>query len=211
MGDEVIKINQVTSAAQAARLAPRMQACGVCIGDPGRRVPAVTMAVARAIRAALPPEIPLAVAFEDVIAMGPAEIADALHEAGAHWFEYTPVDFLKADAFDAELARVAAVPMPKIANGFFLLADDESFIADTAPYRRMQAQAGRNCSSSSCSRRWTRRAGSARPRWRGPMPSSAKCRHSSPTASPRSMRIRWWRGAAASSTSRRRTQRTPTT
>lgn len=133
----MIKVNQLQSAAQAQRLAQRIDMAGVCVGD---AAPCVSRAQAVAIRAALP-GMPLAVALDDWRQHTPQQIETLVHDLGASHFELTPVGMAKAPDFAEELALLQAIRCPKVANGFFLLADDLSFMADHGAYRSLQ-QAG---------------------------------------------------------------------
>lgn len=133
----MIKVNQFQSAAQAQRLAPRIDMAGLCVGD---APPCVSLAQALAIRAALP-GLPLAVALADWRQHTPQQIDALVQDLGASHFDFTPADMAKEPDFADDLARLQAIRSPKVANGFFLLADDLSFMADVAPYRAMR-QAG---------------------------------------------------------------------
>ena len=57
---------------------------------------------------------------------------------GAEYLEFTPVDPYKRPEFEAQLSRLAALSQPKIANGFFVLADDTGFIDEPAPLQQLQ-------------------------------------------------------------------------
>lgn len=130
----VIKVNQLQSAAQAQRLAQRIDMAGVCVGD---AAPCVSLAQALAIRAAVP-HLPLAVALADWRQHTPQQIDALVQDLGASHFEFTPADMAKAPDFADDLARLQAIRCPKVANGFFLLADDLSCIDDEAPYQALQ-------------------------------------------------------------------------
>ncbi len=133
----LIKINQLQSAAQAQRLAPRLAMAGVCVGE---AAPGVGLAQAAAIRAALP-GLPMAVAMPDWRQRSQQQIDALVTELGASHFELTPVDLAKPQELAEELARLQAIRSPKVANGFFVEADDLSFVHEREAYRALQ-QAG---------------------------------------------------------------------
>ncbi|HPH64704.1 MAG TPA: hypothetical protein PLF40_03135 [Kofleriaceae bacterium] len=135
----MIKVNQIQSAAQALRLAPRIDMAGVCVGDEAD-AHCIGVDVARAIHDALP-GLPLSVALPGWAALQPGQVDRLLQDIGASHFEFTPVDLAKPADFAAELLRLQAIRAPKIANGFFLQHDDLSFASDLAPYHALQ-QAG---------------------------------------------------------------------
>ncbi|MDY7994059.1 hypothetical protein UY536_25220 [Paenibacillus polymyxa] len=56
------------------------------------------------------------------------EQIDILNEFHINYFEYTPVDFYKKAAFEAELKLLEKITFPKIANGFFAETDDRSLL-----------------------------------------------------------------------------------
>lgn len=58
------------------------------------------------------------------------EQIDILNEFHINYFEYTPVDFYIKAAFEAELKLLGKITVPKIANGFFVEADDRSLLDD---------------------------------------------------------------------------------
>ncbi|MFF0449247.1 hypothetical protein ACFYT4_23050 [Streptomyces sp. NPDC004609] len=79
----------------------------------------------------------VAVSFEKTDGFTENEMAGALERLGADYYEFTPADPEKRDAFAHDLARLARLPLPKIANGFFLESDDGSLLGATDTLRRL--------------------------------------------------------------------------
>ncbi len=135
----MIKINQLTSVAQASRLKAHLDVAGICIAkQKAVGSPYVDAKEALELRRALP-GVPLSVSFLATDGFEIREMAEVLAEVGADYFEFTPVDFAKVSWFDEQLCRLSEIRLPKIANGYFVLADDTSFVGDATPFQRLQA------------------------------------------------------------------------
>lgn len=134
----MIKVNQLTAPSQADQLRAA-DVLGVCICRdvsfaPG---PCATLGTAQAIHAVVP-DLPLSVAFNDADDFTPMEIEDTLVDAQASFFEFTPVDFAKTDAFAQQLELLNAIDYPKVANGCFLLRDDLTFLDEAAGFAALR-------------------------------------------------------------------------
>lgn len=70
----------------------------------------------------------------------PEERAAILSRFNIQYYEFTPVDFYKKDAFEAELRSLEKIEAPKVANGFFVETDDHSFLKDRAYFSLLQEQ-----------------------------------------------------------------------
>ncbi|MFI6288619.1 hypothetical protein ACIBCM_28385 [Streptomyces sp. NPDC051018] len=79
----------------------------------------------------------VAVSFERADGFTDDEMAGVLERLGADYYEFTPVDPAKKQAFAHDLGRLARLSLPKIANGFFLEPDDVSLFDDTDALRRL--------------------------------------------------------------------------
>lgn len=135
----MIKINQITSPSQAARLRKRMDLGGICLARQKRAgSPCLTVDGALEVRRALS-GVPVSVAFRQGDEFSLDEMGEILSRLQVDYFEFTPVDFAKTACFEEQLSRLERIRLPKVANGFFLLADDASLIQDVAGFERLQA------------------------------------------------------------------------
>jgi hypothetical protein len=134
----MIKVNQITNTAQAARLASKIDVGGICVTrQPTSQAPYIGETEARVLVEAMP-ELKLSVAFHSEDCYSIAEMARCLTELRATYFEYTPVDFAKQQQFEDQLRFLDVIKYPRIANGFFIQRDDCGFIQEPAPFQRMR-------------------------------------------------------------------------
>ncbi|MCW5251428.1 MULTISPECIES: hypothetical protein [unclassified Streptomyces] len=132
---DVIKVNQVCGVREA-RWVRGADILGVCLGDGGRTVTAEGF---REIRRAV--SAPLALSVDASAGVSDADLPGLVRSLGPDYYEFTPPDPEKAEAFEARLALVRRVGLPGIANGFFLLEDEVSLVR-SAPHLDRLAAAG---------------------------------------------------------------------
>jgi hypothetical protein len=134
----MIKVNQITSAAQAARLQKRVDLGGICVSKrKDATAPYISLDAAVALKTQVP-ELPLAVSQRPDESFSTSELSDLLDAVDAKFFEFTPIDYAKTDQFRAQMLELAGLRRPKIANGFFIQQDDCGFISETGPFDRMR-------------------------------------------------------------------------
>jgi hypothetical protein len=134
----MIKVNQITSPAQAARLRGRADLGGICVSrEDGARAPYLGVDAAVTLREQVP-DLPLSVTVRPGEPFTASELSELLDALDAAFLEFTPVDFAKAGEFQEQLAELAVLERPKIANGFFIQQDDCGFIRETEPYDRLR-------------------------------------------------------------------------
>ncbi|MDH6677059.1 hypothetical protein M2284_001257 [Rhodococcus sp. LBL1] len=122
----VIKVNQVTSRLEADKLRD-VDLVGICLGDPAatdRRV--VDAGTFAALQEAVGPRTSLYV--DASAAPSPGDVVDAVDALGPAYFEFTAVDAAKEPEVAEQLDLLACLPVPKIANGFFVLKDEVSLL-----------------------------------------------------------------------------------
>lgn len=137
----LIKVNQLSKPAQAARWQSKMDIAGICVGrSVAPPSPWLSMAQAAALRSQLA-GVRVAIALNPADTFAPDEVEQCLADLRADYYEYTPIDFAKRAAFVSDLARVSNISCKKIANGYFIQRDDCGFIDDKGPYNEMM-QAG---------------------------------------------------------------------
>src|SRR5262245_40236164 len=103
----MIKVNQISSVAQATRLQNRIDIAGICVTKSRvATVPYLNVEDAIALRAHLP-KLALSVSFRKDDSFLPSEVSDQLEATNANFFEYTPVDFAKTEQFESELISLS--------------------------------------------------------------------------------------------------------
>jgi len=118
----VIKVNQVTSRREADRLRG-VDIVGICLGDAAtterRVVDADTFTM---LQDAVGPRTSLYI--DASAALSPQDVVDAVEALRPTYFEFTVVDAPKESAAAEQLDLLARLPVPKIANGLFVLKED---------------------------------------------------------------------------------------
>ncbi|MET3639692.1 hypothetical protein ABIC73_001249 [Prescottella equi] len=118
----MIKVNQVTSRLEAGKLRG-VDLVGICLGDPAetdRRV--VDAGTFTMLQDVVGPRTSLYV--DASAAHSPQDVVDAVEALRPTYFEFTAVDAAKESAAAEQLDFLERLPVPKIANGFFVLKDD---------------------------------------------------------------------------------------
>ncbi len=133
----MIKVNQITKSTQAARLSKRIDLAGISVTkqeDVG--APYVDVDTALSL-GKLFEGIPLSISFRRDEPLELSEITEVQEALDAKYFEFSPIDFVKKEQFERQLARLSKIASPKIANGFFAMKDDCGLIRDFEPYEAL--------------------------------------------------------------------------
>ncbi|XBB67524.1 hypothetical protein ABFU82_26015 [Nocardioides sp. WV_118_6] len=134
----MIKVNQVVSAAEAQRLR-HVDVLGVYVGSgtehdravATRDVPAIRSASEALLSVALAPSGPVTV----------EAVHQTVRDLRPDYFEFTAVDPEKTADVRRQTELLEEIDVPKVANGFFLLADDLS-LTDRTDYLGLLRAAG---------------------------------------------------------------------
>ncbi|WP_305092896.1 hypothetical protein [Prescottella sp. R16] len=133
----MIKVNQVVSRTEAGKLRGA-DIVGICLGDPvttGRRVVDVDTFTAlqemAGVRTSLYVDASMGYSSEEVVA--------TVESLRPDYFEFTAVDAAKEPQVDEQLDLLGRLAVPKIANGFFVMKDDVSFLGSRAHLDRLVA------------------------------------------------------------------------
>lgn len=122
----MIKVNQITSVAHTSYIKSRVNCLGVCIAK-SQTLPMITTKTLEAIRENAP-SISLSISFNKEDNYTPTELSEILKYNSAQFYEFTPVDFLKKSDFEIQLKFLEQLPYEKIANGFFIVPDETTFL-----------------------------------------------------------------------------------
>ncbi len=156
----MIKVNQVTSRLEAGKLRG-VDLVGICLGDPAetdRRV--VDAGTFTMLQDVVGPRTSLYV--DASAAHSPQDVVDAVEALRPTYFEFTAVDAAKEPAAAEQLDFLERLPVPKIANGFFVLKDDVGLLDSRLHLDRLVAAVS-STSRSRPTRCSIRGSGSPRP------------------------------------------------
>lgn len=134
----LIKLNQLTSVEQL-RYAGSADTIGICVAagplPGGPCVDAATMAGLAAQRG----DKKIAVSFRDDDGADASFIRSTIDRLDIDYYEFTPVDPAKRDDFLRQMDWLQRLDTPKIANGFYVQSDDDSWLEDVEPFRTLMA------------------------------------------------------------------------
>jgi len=133
----MIKVNQISNIQQVERLQKRIDIGGVCISKSNDiKAPYIDLNTAIRIKDTLP-GLSLSVSFCASDSYDVSEMSDILEVVKAEYFEFDPIDPIKKEQFNAQLKSFKELKIQKIANSFFIMKEDCSFIKDIDPLQKL--------------------------------------------------------------------------
>jgi hypothetical protein len=131
----LIKVNQVSSRFQAEKLVAA-DVLGISlsrkpVGGDGQLDQSGLMEIAAHAKQAI------SLSFAEEAGFSHQEVADLIQHIRPSYYEFTPADPDKNAEHAVELEFVASLPVPKVANGFFLSRDDRSFMDHSEYFERL--------------------------------------------------------------------------
>lgn len=133
----MIKVNQVTSRREAEKLRG-VDIVGICLGDTAtteRRV--VDAGTFTMLQDVVGPRTSLYI--DASAAFSPQDVVDAVEALRPTYFEFTVVDAPKESAAAEQLDLLGRLPVPKIANGLFVLKEDVGLLDNRKHLDRLVA------------------------------------------------------------------------